>query len=132
VKSSCVKTHESWLPSTVPPSVLPGLVLASGIEHLQHHAVRCKPESVDPVMLSIKCIIFQSNISVEVTSTSPGPEKLIDVLETRPGRTILCTRTPSSPSSWPLAFSKILVSQLILCTGEKNGYKCTQRKMLFL
>lgn len=43
--------------------------------------------------------------------TSPGPEKWTVVLEGSPGRTKLCTRTPSSPRIWPLA----------LCDKRKNN-----------
>lgn len=48
------------------------------------------------------------------THTSPKPEKWTVVLEASPGRTMLCTRTPSSPRSCPRAFIQEMLHQKLI------------------
>lgn len=64
------------------------------------------------------CVLFRERRNGR---TSPGPEKWTAVLEGRPGSTKLCTRTPSSPNTWPLAFFRLFNNCNLLRSWKTNG-----------
>lgn len=105
------------------PIIRPGIRLCTSVISCLRVSTLTKlsyrSEKSVEVNFSFSLLSLIKSLGGTIRQTSPGPEKYTVVLEGRPGRTILCTRTPSSPRTWPLAFKyKRLSSILLVLTVE--------------